>query len=67
MLVGVLGVGGGLFGHETVEHLAQRDRRVVGADNRGGPVDDRRLSDASSHSGARCAGVLAAGPFVGVG
>ena len=46
-LVGVFGVGDGLFGHETVpEHLPQRDRCVVGPDNGGGPLDYRRPGDA---------------------
>ena len=66
MLVGVFGVGDGFFGYETVEHLPQCDRCVVGPDDGGGPLDYRRPGDASFHGAGCCVG-WAAGPVVGVG
>ena len=65
-LVGVFGVGDGFFGHETVEHLPQGDRCVVGPDDGGGPLDDRRPGDPSFYGAGCCVG-WAAGPVVGVG
>ena len=58
VLVGVFGVGDGFFGHETVEHLAQGDGCVVGADDGGGSFYDRRPGDPLFHGAVGSVGIL---------